>query len=58
MSRKNKVPSAPVDLLDPNHLFADDGRKREDAQFVGAKTPDTDADTEERPRRRRNQPQR
>ncbi len=53
MKRKNTVPSAPEDLLEPGQTFADDGRKRHDESFVGAKTPDTDADVIKPYRRRR-----
>lgn len=49
---KNKVPSAPKDLLEPGQVFADDGRKRVDEEFVGVSNPDADADvpTERSPR--------
>jgi hypothetical protein len=39
---KNKVPSDPKDLLEPGQVFADDGRKRADEEFVGASAPDAD----------------
>jgi hypothetical protein len=41
---KNTVPSAPEDMLEPGKLFARDGRKRKDSEFVGARNPDTDPD--------------
>jgi hypothetical protein len=44
MKPKNTVPSAPEDLLEPGQVFADDGRKRADEEFVGASAPDADAD--------------
>ncbi len=53
MKPKNTVPSAPEDLLEPGQMFAEDGRKRQDANFVGAKAPDTDADVTKPYRRRR-----
>lgn len=52
MKAKNTVPSAPEDMLEPGKVFADDGRKRRDENFVGAKTPDTDADVQKPYRRR------
>jgi hypothetical protein len=52
MKAKNTVPSAPEDMLEPGKVFADGGRKRQDASFVGAKTPDTDADVQKPYRRR------
>ncbi len=47
MTTKNTVPSAPEDMIESGQVFADDGRKRQDAEFVGAKNPDTDAASEE-----------
>lgn len=40
--KKNTVPSAPEDLLEPGQVFTDDGRKRVDEDFVGASNPDAD----------------
>jgi len=37
----------------PDNLFTSDGRKLEDAEFVGSPSPDTDADTEKPPTRPR-----
>ena len=53
MKPKNTIPSAPEDYLEPGQMFAEDGRKRQDTEFVGAKTPDTDADITKPYRRRR-----
>ena len=36
---------------DPRNVFTSDGRKLEDSEFVGAPTPDTDAEAEHPSRR-------
>jgi hypothetical protein len=41
-------------LTEHGELFATDGRKLEDVEFVGARTPD--ADPEKRPRKRAKRP--
>jgi hypothetical protein len=51
--RKNTVPSAPLDVLERGRVFAGDGRKREDKEFVGAKTPDVEPERPPRQRKRR-----
>jgi hypothetical protein len=53
MKAKNTVPSAPADMLDVGQVFTDDGRKRQDKNFVGARSPDTDADVQKPYTRRR-----
>jgi hypothetical protein len=58
MNGRNNVPSAPADMLEPKKLFAEDGRKRKDQEFVGARAPDADADTPPPRRRRKKQRQR
>ena len=35
---------------DPRNVFASDGRKLEDSEFVGSPSPDTDAESEREPR--------
>lgn len=46
-------PSANDEMLsdhDPRNVFASDGRKLEDSEFVGSPSPDTDAESEREPR--------